>query len=426
MKLRNLIAENPNYSEDSKTALFRNKMDTADIEKYDWLIEFRVQRIIENRLKAVIDKTPLDVSAFAQSEINNLSRLFENTLNPTEKRLYCNDLAISEFTDYTTAKTWEVDVVTRYKQYIKTFIDDGCTLETDKPVPDDKELILKELFSSMEELTKNLVIEYRYFERGYKDETYGEYNVVSVADCYSPDMFLTKINNYAGEGISNLKTKLRSVKKQTEKQQLIGEVKQMAHKYKDVIANGYFPNAKFQGNIGWQLAFNNDAQISIQQKIPDFIKAWDTGISELMQKIIFIEANAQEGKSKPVSDNPILSFEYKNNNTRGLFEVIDDLLDSLKRNNFIDAETTRPKFRSIFVGKEVTNKIIWTGKINTLSYFIKKLVEIGKIDINVDYWKIAQICFSNNGEDFTTEQLKQAKIPSAKKVQAIEGLTSNL
>ncbi len=426
MRLRNLIAENPNYSEDSKTALFKNKIETAASDKYDWLIEFRVQRIIESRLKVVIDKTPHDVLSFAQSEVHNIKGLFENNLNKTERSIYCNGWSISEFTNYSDGKTWEVDVVTRYKQYLEMFIVDDCIIEADQPVPDDEELIFKEFFSSLEEQRNNIVIEYRYVERGYKEETYGEYSVISISDCHSPAMFLAKINNYAGEGISNLKTKIRSVKKQTEKQQLINEVKQMAHKYKDVIVNGYFQNAKFQGNVGWQLAFNDDAQVSIQQKIPDFIKAWDTGISELLQKIIFIEVNPQDDKPMPVVDKQILSFEYKNNNTRSLFEVIDDLLDSLKKDNFIDALTTKPKFRSIFAEKQIADKVIWIGGINTLRYFILKLVDNGKIDNDTNYWKIAQLCFSNKGKDFTTEQLKQAKIPAQKKVDIIDRLTSNL
>ena len=141
-----------------------------------------------------------------------------------------------------------------------------------------------------------------------------------------------------------------------------------------------------------------------------------------IKRVLDITSTQQEDKPKSVSDNPILSFKY---NSDHFEDEIGDLFNSLK-SKFIDDLTNKHKFKTVFAEKPIIDKVVWIGGISTLKYFIKKLVDNSKIDSNTDYWKITQACFTNNGKNLTTTQLKQAKYPAKEKAQRIDNLTSNL
>ena len=49
-----------------------------------------------------------------------------------------------------------------------------------------------------------------------------------------------------------------------------------------------------------------------------------------------------------------------------------------------------------------------------------------RLDPNADYWQIANICFSNNGVDFISPQLQQAKIPAKNKVVKLDRILTEL
>ncbi len=111
----------------------------------------------------------------------------------------------------------------------------------------------------------------------------------------------------------------------------------------------------------------------------------------------------------------ILSFRYKKIQSQS--SNITDLMDSLKRNNFIALETSITDFRHVFSGEQVANPIKWTGGKSTLSHFIKLLNNELKL---ITYpgnslWKIVCSCFvDDDGSQLDETNLRDQKKPKLK------------
>lgn len=424
MKLRNLIKENPNYVEDAKIASIGNRMDTADSNKYDWLIEFRVQKLfIEPRLKVVINITPQEVLSFAKSEIQNIDRFLKNELGKLERSIFCNDLGVSEYIDIN-KKNWQVDELTQYKKYLEIFIADEGILESKEAAQDEDEEMFAEIFNRLYRLKNNLVMHYRYADRWYEEDRYRVYELISFTGCRNPKEFHNLTVNAVTNGIENLNKQLIKIKS-SEQRQFISIIKRQAYDYRNEIDNGVFGNVKFTGKLGWKLAFDKELQQRLQEELKGFVSAWNEGISELINRILIIENGLSVVKMKTVDDQPVLSFDYltEKKNFEGEIET---LLSALKKNKLLGTDVNKPKLRNVFSVKKIADKVTWTGGIDTLSYFIKQLVKKGKIDKSVDYWKITLTCFSSNGIDLDAIQLKQAKKPAKGKADIIDRIVNKL
>lgn len=122
---------------------------------------------------------------------------------------------------------------------------------------------------------------------------------------------------------------------------------------------------------------------------------------------------SEQKEKKPKSD--ILSFNYKHIQKNS--SNIADLMDSLKKNNFIAQETSITDFRHVFSGEYVANPIRWNGGKSTLSYFIKLLHNELKV---ITYpgnslWKIVCTCFvDDDGSQFNESNLRDQKKPKLK------------
>mgnify|MGYP001451365090 CR=1 FL=1 len=119
------------------------------------------------------------------------------------------------------------------------------------------------------------------------------------------------------------------------------------------------------------------------------------------------------------------SFEYINAGTKP--ECIKDVMEALKSTSLISDSTTLPAFRKVFTNKEITEKIVWTGRISELAHFIKFIHNKNKAVKNTSkkHWEIASQCFVLEGNiSVTAQQLHDAKKP-LKTFQRIEGIASN-
>jgi len=116
---------------------------------------------------------------------------------------------------------------------------------------------------------------------------------------------------------------------------------------------------------------------------------------------------------KPFRSNMYNSFTYKKLATDS--DNLLKLMNFLKRNNFINKETSIIDFKAVFSNSIISNKIIWTGYISELAYFIKYIHNISdKVeDTKQKQWDITIKCFrmSNNSE-LTNAKLKGQKVPS--------------
>lgn len=134
-----------------------------------------------------------------------------------------------------------------------------------------------------------------------------------------------------------------------------------------------------------------------------------------------------EVKSKPLTKTlnlPFYSFEYINAGKNP--ESIKDVYDGLKNANLIAINTSLPIFKKVFTNKEITEKIVWSGLISELAYFIKFIHNINQSvkDTSKKHWEIASQCFVLEGNiSVTAQQLHDAKRP--KTFQKIEGIALN-
>lgn len=113
------------------------------------------------------------------------------------------------------------------------------------------------------------------------------------------------------------------------------------------------------------------------------------------------------------ANNTAKSFEYINLLSGS--ENITYLLKDLKKLELISLETELKHFRNVFSGKDIINKIEWTGNISQLNYFIKYLHNKSmKIkDTKKKQWFIAINCFvMSNGSVLKNRRLSAQKIPA--------------
>lgn len=106
-----------------------------------------------------------------------------------------------------------------------------------------------------------------------------------------------------------------------------------------------------------------------------------------------------------------VSFIYDNPKNN---DAIPDMLASLKKNNFIDDNTSIKEFRKIFNNELPSSPIVWTGKKSELYYFIHYLLtKLNVIAAPQNKWQVVvEIFVDGNGQKFDAENLKGLKKPS--------------
>lgn len=114
----------------------------------------------------------------------------------------------------------------------------------------------------------------------------------------------------------------------------------------------------------------------------------------------------------PAPSISYLSFTYKKTVTNP--ENLNDLCDSLKKHNFIAANTSVTNFKKIFSGKEITQPVEWIGNSSEFYYFIHLIYTKNKLvdDLKQKQWKIACQCFvQSDGRSFDPSKLRALKKP---------------
>lgn len=128
-------------------------------------------------------------------------------------------------------------------------------------------------------------------------------------------------------------------------------------------------------------------------------------------------------KSKSIENSN--SFKYKHYTNQ--LSHLTDFMAALKKHKFIAEETELTSFRKIFSGSEVVKKVLWTGNISQLFYFIKYLhYESDKIDVlKKGPWFVAVNCFEmEEGKVINRERLRKQQKPA--NLDEIEKIINNL
>jgi hypothetical protein len=186
-------------------------------------------------------------------------------------------------------------------------------------------------------------------------------------------------------------------------------------------------------------SFENPLHIAIYDEPPKFEDTFEEGFNPdteniqftfynfhygeiIREAIIFLNEQAfeygfgtkEETPPPPIKTKPsALSFNYIHYNNDQ--PNITYLMDSLKRNALIHQETKIGNFRSVFSGRPVEQKIIWTGNISELAHFIKTLHNIAKKvhDTKQKQWEITINCFElADGTELTKDKLRTQKAPA--------------
>lgn len=186
-------------------------------------------------------------------------------------------------------------------------------------------------------------------------------------------------------------------------------------------------------------SFDNPLHIAIYDEPPKFEDTFEEGFNPDTENIQFTFYNFHYGEiireainflneqafeygfgtkeetpPQPIKTKPsALSFKYINLSTGS--ENLTDLMNSLKRSALIHKDTSLANFRSVFLDREIEQKIIWTGNISELAHFIKTLHNTAKKvhDTKQKQWEITINCFElADGTELTKDKLRTQKAPA--------------
>lgn len=182
--------------------------------------------------------------------------------------------------------------------------------------------------------------------------------------------------------------------------------------YKSDFVFGYDKDDEF--------AFFNDDKIPLIQ-VEDFDK-----IIKTLNEVIKQDNGSLIKTPKEVSSSyKPKSFKYKNFNKGS--SNLTDLMNRLKENNLIANDTSLSNFRKVFSGESINKRIVWTGNISELSYFVKLLHNELELVENLKQhqWIVTIKCFvKHNGESYERDKLRWQKKPATSKI--IDSLLNTL
>lgn len=159
-------------------------------------------------------------------------------------------------------------------------------------------------------------------------------------------------------------------------------------------------------------------------------------VKKYFRTVLYLLKGKHHNKTsrKPkTSYNTLLLKSYQNDDSffKKNIVAIMDIWSALKKEGFINKETSFENFKNIFKEQpiEKENRIIWTGTNKELQWFVKYLVyESEKVaDLDKDIWLVTIKCFlKSGGEEFTESQLRNASGKNLTRKKIIEFLLSNI
>lgn len=126
------------------------------------------------------------------------------------------------------------------------------------------------------------------------------------------------------------------------------------------------------------------------------------------------EKSKEQHEVQPQPQAPVERFRYIHFDTEP--ENLTDLCDSLRKNGFIDEQTTAHQFKKLFSGQNVTDPVIWTGNPSELYYLISQLYNKHGLlgDLRQKQWKVACESFVKpDGSLFDPKSIRVLKRPAS-------------
>ena len=367
------------------------------------------------------------ISALKKSRIKALNKHLKelDQLHPALKaaRLSKSLAAISRtelFAKYGFEKVKDPEWNAQLKEILGheiSFSKDQAEILTKAPTPTQQQIDNSDDILIVEELENRIAIEAVEYRRKC-DDLWEQYK-------FDPSYFDTFISvTLINEFIKSLYDRIRPLNNQEINRYLSLSLQQFkthtpAKRHKAFLLNYFhtywFPNAMEYKNEEYMDKYATHVWKHYANHFSLFKEATEKIYDEFRAGLIGTPQSPiihQTLKSK-ISNNSLQSFTY-NNFIVGQTNLT-DLMNSLKRNNFIAEDTSLKHFRKAFSGRDINKKILWTGSISALSYFIKQLHNVsGKIkNTKQKQWDITIKCFQmSDGSTLDKTKLRTQKAPS--------------
>lgn len=421
---------------EAKAQLTRQEKERIQKRKeqhYKWLLEYKLQFLIRERLEKAIS-TPKYALQFANEELDKIAMLKSNNYTNEETKEYIfHELHLTGDLDLLTSiearkekafihqydihdsNLFYYDLIELYEQSIQEFIKDGGIIEWDYDEFDD-EFPYKITFKELLQLCNNIIVKYK------------DYRVFSVSECTSPTELHLKIETVANSCIEKLINKIKYIPLErrlpiVEKSILIvSELKDTfiegSQDFTGMVPQSYkiLTNFKYEGNIDAIVAMDFQMKHSLQFELRYYIEKYFEAIESAVRSIEHVKNNLQlikytQEKALQQSQE-VYSFEYTNNEKNPF--RINHLFNSLKEKGLISQDSRLLTLKRIFTGKKTSTPLIWTGTISELSYFIKTLIEKGKIKGTKNkHWDITIQCFIKPDQTrFERNKLRTSQRPA--------------
>ncbi|GGX33801.1 hypothetical protein GCM10007384_38090 [Aquimarina muelleri] len=151
---------------------------------------------------------------------------------------------------------------------------------------------------------------------------------------------------------------------------------------------------------------------------------------ELIQKRISHDIKVRKPKT---TYNTFLLKNLQTNSNYIRDNIVDfmDIWSLLKKENFIDKNTSFENFKDIFKNQKIEPKdrIKWIGTNKELQWFVKYLVYKSEKTVNLDkdIWLVTRNCFiKNDGKGFTESQLRNASGDRLNRKKSVEHILSKI
>ncbi|WP_438710250.1 hypothetical protein ACSTS3_14345 [Aquimarina muelleri] len=193
------------------------------------------------------------------------------------------------------------------------------------------------------------------------------------------------------------------------------------------LANSFNNNIK-KFNEFLELVILQYENIFFNKNVSKVIKKYKK--KELIQKRISHDIKVRKPKT---TYNTFLLKNLQTNSNYIRDNIVDfmDIWSLLKKESFIDKNTSFENFKAIFKNQKIEpiDRIKWAGTNKELQWFVKYLVYKSEKTVNLDkdIWLVTRNCFiKNDGKGFTESQLRNASGDRLNRKKSVERILSKI
>lgn len=304
------------------------------------------------------------------------------------EHLVCPDQYIRYFTFFHSAKYDGLKLEPEIHQvYLEYLFEPQYRIATLLQQMDDE---IEYLSSHSDETRLNILFNSLEMDLNYISERYTKENVIRSIEIRNREI----AENL--EFLSDGKKEVNSISKieLTGIDEYVKKLQEIFKPFRDVVQNylTLFNNGKIKGKQFLSINYSSNEAI----------------IAPFIEQVRQNKQNCLKEKAS-YDMQRYSSFKLKSN-TPGVKSSLTDLMNSLKTHHFISEETTIASFREIFSGDAPTTKIIWTGTLAELHYFVDNLFKL-MVNSDTKKWQTCSACFiDKKGNSYIPRSVGQAKV----------------